>query len=67
LHLNRIANADAVAIRFKCKLSDLNEKLFSFNWTAQEEDLSLLSDLTENDSQIPVSVLDDRAIAVSHI
>jgi hypothetical protein len=26
------------------------KNLFSFNWIAQEEDLSLLSDLTENDN-----------------
>jgi hypothetical protein len=29
------------------------KNLFSFNWIAQEEDLSLLSDLTENDTRFP--------------
>jgi hypothetical protein len=28
------------------------KNLFSFNWIAQEEDLSLLSDLTENDASL---------------
>jgi len=29
------------------------EKAFSFNWIAQEENLGLLSDLTENDTMKP--------------
>jgi hypothetical protein len=30
------------------------KNLFSFNWIAQEEDLNLLSDLTENDSWLKI-------------
>jgi hypothetical protein len=33
------------------------KNLFSFNWIAQEEDLSLLSDLTENDSSRGMSLI----------
>jgi len=56
--IDRVALRVLAAFRCQCRFQ-LNRRArhletdFSFNWIAQEKDLSSLSDLTENDSSAP--------------